>query len=93
MPGDKADGRPEVQIRSTARIDWGNLPHEIYAPDDLLIMHEVACVWCPWSSHTSDVREAVRTADDHEMSLGHTHSREEALAEGRPRRELWELCD
>lgn len=88
MPG-IADGRPEVQIRSwtTTRAvidDEGRLSERS------TVRHEVACVWCVWASFTPDVRDAVRTADEHEMSLGHTHSREEALAAGRARRELWD---
>lgn len=79
------DGRPEVQIRSTIRTPGTDLSGRT-----MLVTHQVACVWCPGYSTTPDVREAVKYADDHEMSLAHTHSREEALAEGRSRRELWD---
>lgn len=90
MPGAATDGRPEVQIRSVAHIRPENLPAENWSADAVLVTHEVACVWCPWSTLTPDVRDAVRTADRHEMSLEHTHSREQALAAGRKRRELWD---
>jgi hypothetical protein len=83
------DGRPEVQIRSGVVLHHAALP-EMGSGSRLTVNHEVACVWCPWSAHTPDVRDAVKTADDHEQSLSHTHSREEALAEGRSRRELWD---
>lgn len=78
-----ADGRPEVQIRSRALTVPG-----LGGPSP--IQHEVACVWCPWSSSTPDVRDAVTTANVHEMSLSHTYAREEAIKEGRKHRELWD---
>jgi hypothetical protein len=89
MADQAADSRPEVQIRSTVVLHHAALPRTGNG-SRLTVTHEVACVWCPWSSSTPDVRSAVKTADDHEMSLSHTHSREEALAEGRSRRELWD---
>lgn len=89
MTNEAKDGRPEVQIRSTVVLHHAALPH-VGNGSRLIVNHEVACVWCPWSCSTPDVRDAVKTADKHEQSLGHTHSREEALREGRPRRELWD---
>lgn len=82
-----ADGRPEVQIRSTLRKVSTDAT---FLTTDFAVTHKIACVWCPWSSSTPDARSAGKIADDHEMSLSHTHSREEALAEGRSRRELWD---
>lgn len=90
MPDNKPmDGRPEVQIRSYVVLHNASLP-DMGLATRLQVNHQIACVWCPWSASTPDVRDAVKTADDHEMSLSHTHSREEALAEGRRRRELWD---
>jgi hypothetical protein len=87
MPDQAQDGRPEVQIRSTLRKVSTDAT---FLTTDFAVTHEVACVWCPWSFHTADVRSAADGAREHEMSLSHTHSREEALAEGRKRRELWD---
>jgi hypothetical protein len=86
MPG-VTDNQTEVQIRSTVSKLKLNFDD---ASVDSLVTHTVGCVWCPGYTMTPDVRDAIKIANDHEMSLGHTHSREEALKEGRPRRELWD---
>lgn len=84
MADQAKDGLPDVVIRSTAR------PTGLRSGGTaLLVTHEAACRWCPESLLTPDCRDAVKWADKHEMSLGHTYTKQEAQREGRGPRDPW----
>lgn len=91
MADQAQDGRPDVEIRSTAKVyetmkDDGSWE---WTPADLLVAHEAACRWCPESFLSPDVRSVVKWADKHEQSMGHTHSKSERLNSGVGPRDPW----
>lgn len=86
------DGRPDVEIRSTAKVyevmkDDGSWE---WTPADLSVTHWAACRWCPESFLSPDVRSVVKWADKHEQSGGHTYSKTERQKSGAGPRDLWD---